>query len=151
MSEPCELQKEIKQDIIHAMKSKASLKLATLRMLSSEIKNKEIETRLTLNKQELLTLIRKMIKQRQDSITLFEAGNRIDLADKERQEIKFLQPYLPPAIDAATLAKAIDHAIASVSATSMKDMGLVVKFLKKELSGSVDFGQVSALIKAKLT
>jgi uncharacterized protein YqeY len=142
----------ITHDIAEAMKAKNTAALAPLRMLKAALMNREVEKGRALDEAESLQVVSSLVKQRKDSVEQFTAGGRQDLADREQAEITFLQHYLPPAVDEATLLKAIEAAIASTGAQGPKDMGKVMKATMAGLGGAtVDGRVVSDLVKKKLT
>ncbi len=144
------LKAQIQEDIKSAMKAKEAFKLATLRLLSAAMKQKEVDERVELDDAAVLAIIEKLIKQRKDSISQFEKAGRQDLADAEKNELAILSAYLPAQMSEAEIAAAIDAAIASTGAASAKDMGKLMGVLKPQLAGKADMGKVSALVKAKL-
>jgi len=145
-----DLKQRIQDDMKDAMRAKAALKLTTIRMLIAAIKQREIDERITLDDAAVTKIINKMIKQRRDAAEQFIAGDRQELADKENEEIIFLQVYLPEQLGEAEIEAAIQKVIKDVDASSMKDMGKVMSALKPQLEGRADMGAVSAKIKALL-
>jgi len=123
-------------------------------MVNAALKNADIEARGTgkppLGDAELMSLLQKMIKQRQESVLLYEKGGRADLVKQEQEEIAIISGYLPKQMSEAEMAAAIDSAIAETGASSMKDMGKVIGALRGKYAGQMDFGKASALVKAKL-
>jgi len=144
------LKAQIQEDIKTAMKAKESFKLATLRLLSAAIKQKEVDERIELDNAAILAILEKLIKQRKDSINQFEKAGRQDLVDAESAEVTILSAYLPAQLSEAEIAAAIDAAIASTGAAGPKDMGKLMGVLKPQLAGKADIGKVSALVKSKL-
>ncbi len=144
------LKTQIQEDIKAAMKSRESFRLATLRLLSAAIKQKEVDERVEPDDAAVLAIVEKLIKQRKDSISQFEKGGRQDLADAEKAEVEVLSAYLPAQLSEAEIDAAIDDAIASTGAAGPKDMGKLMGVLKPQLAGRADMGKVSALVKAKL-
>lgn len=141
----------VTQHIAEAMRQRDQAALGPLRMLKAALMNREIERGRALDEAESLQVVQQLVKQRRDSIEQFRAGGRNELADKEQAEITFLERYLPPAADPAAIAAAIDAAIADVGATSMKDMGKVIKAVTSALAGqTVDGRTVAEAVKAKL-
>jgi hypothetical protein len=120
-------------------------------MLQAAIKQREVDERITLDDAAVLAVLEKMVKQRREAITQFEAGGRADLAAKENQEIDVLKVYLPEPLSEAELAALIDSAIAATGAASIKDMGKVMAAVKADAAGRADMGAVSALIKQRLS
>lgn len=149
------LRDAINNAVKDAMKAKEERKLSTLRMMNSTIKNADIEARGQgkgpLADSDLLSLFQKMIKQRQDSIELYEKGNRAELAAQEREEIAIITAYLPKQMSDADVNDAIKAAIAETGASGMKDMGKVVGALKAKYSGQMDFAKASGRVKAALS
>ncbi|MFP2768699.1 GatB/YqeY domain-containing protein [Oceanisphaera sp. KMM 10153] len=133
-----------------AMRARNKARLGTLRMLLAEIKQKEIDSRESLNDDAIITIVTKMVKQRKDAATQFEQAGRQELADGERQEIVVLQEFLPQPLTADELDALLTQAIADTGATGMQDMGKVMAELKPQIQGRADMGKVSASIKAKL-
>jgi uncharacterized protein YqeY len=144
------LKVQIQEDIKTAMKAKEAFRLATLRLLSAAMKQKEVDERVELDDAAVLAIIEKLIKQRKDSISQFEKAGRQDLVDAEKNELDILVAYLPAQMSDAEIAAAIDAAIASTGAAGPKDMGKLMGVLKPQLAGKADMGKVSALVKAKL-
>jgi uncharacterized protein len=144
------LKDKITEDMKDAMRAKDSERLATIRMITSAIKQIEVDERIVLDDARVLSVIEKMMKTRKESIVQFQAGNRPDLVEKEEKEIALLQAYMPTQLSEAELESIIAAAIAEAGATSMKDMGKVVAIVKTKAQGRSDMGAVSAKIKAKL-
>ena len=145
------LQQRIEKDTVAAMKERAQARLEVLRMVKAAIKNKEIDKRSPLTDAEVLQTLTTLIKQRRDSIEQFTKGNRPELADKETKELAILENYLPASASHHEMNAAIDKAIAETGATSMKQMGAVVKAAKSALEGkSVDGKALSDLVRERL-
>jgi uncharacterized protein YqeY len=147
------LRETINNALKEAMKAKDERKVATLRLVNSTFKNADIEARAsgkTLSDADLLPVLQKMIKQRQESKELYEKGGRPELAQQEAEEIAIISSYLPKQMSESEVAAAIDAAIAETGAASMKDMGKVVGALKAKFAGQMDFAKASALVKGKL-
>jgi uncharacterized protein len=140
----------IVEDMKTAMRAQEKERLATIRLILAALKQREVDERIVLSDEQILATLNKMIKQRRDSITQFEAGNRPELAQKEAEEIHIIQKYLPAQLSEAEVMQAIQHAIATSGATSAKDMGKVMGLLKAELQGKADMTVVSAKVKAHL-
>ncbi len=134
-----------------ALRARDSARLGAVRLLLAAIKQKEVDERITLGDAEVVGVIEKMLKQRRDSISQYQAAGRNDLADKEQFEISVLQPYMPQALTDAELAAAIDAAIAASGASGARDMGKVMAAVKPRVAGRADMGKVSQLIKARLS
>ena len=144
---------DINNALKEAMKAKDERKVSTLRLVNSTFKNADIEARTTgktLGDADLLPVLQKMIKQRQESKELYEKGNRPELAQQEADEIAIISGYLPKQMSEAEVSAAIDTAIQETGAASMKDIGKVVGALKAKFSGQMDFARASALVKGKL-
>jgi uncharacterized protein len=144
------LKSQVVEDMKTAMRAKDAARLSTIRMLLAAIKQREVDERIELTDADVLTIIEKMIKQRRDSITQFEAGKREDLAAIERAEVALLATYMPARLADAEIDALIAEAIASTGASGIAGMGKVMALLKPKLAGRADMGAVSARIKAKL-
>jgi uncharacterized protein YqeY len=146
------LRDDINNAVKDAMRAKEERKLSTLRMVNSTIKNADIDARgqgkPPLSDGDLLSVLQKMIKQRQESVELYDKGNRAELA---AQEIEIISAYLPKQMSEADVKAAIAAVIAESNAAGMKDMGKVVAILKAKFAGQMDFGKASGLVKAALT
>jgi len=146
------LEEKITQDYVQAMKGRDTLRSSTLNFLRAQIKNVKIDQRVEkIADADVITVIKKQVKQRQDSITQFRAGNREDLAVKEEQELHILQSYLPAAMPLEALKAVVDEAIKSAGAVSVKDMGKVMKEVLAKVAGQADSQAVSALVKERLS
>jgi uncharacterized protein len=145
------LKDRITEDMKTAMRAGEKERLATIRLILSAIKQREVDERITLDDSQVLAAIEKMIKQRKEAITQFEAGGRADLVAKETAEIAILQTYLPAQMSDAEIDALIAEAIASTGAASIKDMGKVMGVVKAKAQGRADMGAVSARIKQKLS
>jgi len=142
---------QVTKDMIAAMKSREELKLSTLRMMKSALKNKEIEKRSSLDDKEALQVLSTMIKQRKDSIEQFTKGGRQELADKEASEITIIEAYMPKAIGEAEIIAAVRATIAEMGSPTMKEMGTVMKNTMAKLAGArVDGKVVSEAVKKEL-
>lgn len=144
------LKARLTEDIKAAMKAQDKVRLGTLRLLSSAIKQQEIDNRVELDDAGILAVIEKAIKQRRESIKQYEAANRPELAAGEQAEIEVLQVYLPEPLSDAELQTLIANAISETGAAGMKDMGKVMTHLKPQVQGRTDMGALSGQIKAKL-
>lgn len=143
---------EVTAAIADAMRTKDSFRLSTLRMLKAALMNRAVERKRDLDDVESRQVVTSLVKQRRDSIEQFVAGGRQDLADREAAEIRILDSYLPPPLDAAMLERLVTDTIARLAATSPKDMGRVMKAVMGELGGaSVDGKIVSDLVRARLS
>ena len=145
-----ELKNKITEDMKTAMRAKDTARLGTVRLLLSAMKQKEVDERVVLTDADILAIIDKMVKQRRESIALFEKAGRNDLADGEKAEIVVLSTYLPQQLSAVEVAKEIEVAIAETGASGAKEMGKVMGLLKSRLAGRTDMSKVSGLVKAKL-
>jgi uncharacterized protein YqeY len=144
------LKERITDDMKAAMRSGEKERLGVIRMITSAIKQREVDERITLDDTQVLSVLEKMIKQRKESVVQFQAGNRPDLVDKETGEITLLQTYLPSQLSDAELDALIGEAIAAIGAASIKDMGKVMGIIKSKAQGRADMAAVGAKIKAKL-
>lgn len=151
------LAEKIHQDMLAAMKSREELRLSTLRMMKTALKNKEIDKRAPLTEAESAQILTTMVKQRRESIEQFTQGNRPELAEKEAAEIVIIEAYMPKAAGEAEIRGMVDAAIAEISATSgrptAKDMGRVMKAVQAKLQAAdvrADGRQVSEIVKASL-
>jgi uncharacterized protein YqeY len=149
------LREDINNAVKDAMKAKDERKLSTLRMVNSTIKNADIaargEGKPPLSDADLLSVLQKMIKQRQESVELYEKGGRAELAAQEREEIAVISAYLPKQMSEDEMKSAITAAIKETGAAGMKDMGKVVGVLKGKYAGQMDFAKASGLVKVALT
>lgn len=138
-----------------AMKAKDADRLSTLRLINAAIKDREIAARGTgdddtVTDDDVLGILGKMVKQRQESARAYEEGGRLELAEKEQSEIGIIEEFLPRQLDEDESAAAIDAAIAKVGAQSVRDMGKVMGILKKKYTGQMDFGRVGPMVKDRL-
>ena len=149
------LRDDINNAVKEAMKAKDERRLSTLRMVNSTIKNADIDARgqgkPPLGDAELLGVLQKMIKQRQEAVELYDKGGRAELAAQEREEIAIISAYLPKQMSEAEVKAAIASVIAETNAAGIKDMGKVIGALKAKHAGRMDFGKASGLVKAALT
>lgn len=151
-----ELRTRITDAMKQAMKDKAADRLSTLRLINAAIKDKDIAARADggddgVGDPEVLAILGKMAKQRMESVRAYEEGGRLDLADREREEIAIIEEFLPRQLSEEESAKAVDDAIAEVGATSIRDMGKVIGLLKGKYTGQMDFGAVGPKVKARLS
>ena len=144
------LKARITEDMKVAMRAKDSARLSTIRLLLAAIKQREVDERRDMADADVATIIDKMVKQRRDSITQFEAGKRQDLADLEKAEVMVLQAYMPQQLTEAEIDTAIAAAISETGAAGPAGMGKVMAELKPKLAGRADMTAVSAKVKAKL-
>ena len=145
------LKELIVADMQSAMREKDSTRLNAIRLLRAALQRREVDERATLDDEGVLGIIQKMIKQSRDAITQFESGQRNDLVEKELSLILVLQQYLPQQLDEAAIIEFVDAAISELGARGLRDMGKVMGQLKAQLQGRADMGQVSTLMKEKLT
>lgn len=145
------LKQKITEDMKAAMRSGDIKRRDTIRLLQAAIKQREVDERIVLDDDAIVAVIEKMLKQRKDSIAQYEAAQRIDLADKEKEEVSILTDYMPQALSDAEIAVFLNEAIAASNAQGMQDMGKVMSLLKPQLAGRADMGKVSSLIKEKLS
>src|SRR6202048_3636450 len=148
------LRDDINNAVKDAMRAKDERKLSTLRMVNSTIKNADIEARgqgkPPLGDADLLGVLQKMIKQRQEAVELYDKGGRAELAAQEREEIAIISAYLPKQMSKADVKAAIAAVIAETNAAGIKDMGKVIGALKAKYAGQMDFGKASGLVKTAL-
>lgn len=144
------LKDKITEDMKSAMRAKEMERLGTIRLLLSAIKQKEVDERITLIDADIISILNKMIKQRRESITQFQAGNRPELAAKEAQEIQVLTTYLPQQMSEQEIDALIQEAIQTVNAKTTKEMGAVMTFIRTKAQGRADMAIVSEKIKGKL-
>ncbi len=144
------LKDQITEDMKSAMRAKEAAKLGTIRLITAAMKQKEVDERVELTDAMVLAIIEKMIKQRKDSISQFEAGGRQDLADIEKAELAILSNYMPAGLTEAEMQAAVAAAVAETGAAGPQDMGKLMAVLKPKLAGRADMTVVSALVKAAL-
>ncbi len=150
-----ELRSRVYEAVKEAMKDRATLRLSTLRLISAAIKDKDIEARGEghedgVGDAEVLAILGKMVKQRQESARIYEEGGRIDLAEREMSEIKVIEEFLPRQLSDDEVANALDAAISETGADSIRDMGKVMGALKSKYTGQMDFGSVGPMVKSRL-
>jgi uncharacterized protein YqeY len=146
------LRDKISEDLMAAMKSREAERLSVLRMMKSAVRNKEIDARRELEDAQVVQVLLSLIKQRKDSIEQFTKGGRQDLVEKETAEIGVIQEYLPAAVSDEEIGSVVAAAIAETGATSVKDMGRVMKACMARFSGRpVEGSKVSEMVKAKLS
>jgi len=146
-----ELKKRITDDMKLAMKAKDKQALKAVRMIFGAIKQKEVDDRIQLDDAQVMAVIQKMVKQRKDSISQFSDAGRTDLVEVEEAELVIINSYMPEQLSDEEVAVAVEKAITDSGADSMKDMGKLMGMLKGQLDGKADMGQVSRLIKDKLS
>ncbi len=151
-----DLRAQVTAALKQAMKDKAAQRLSTLRLINAAIKDKDIAARAEGNDDgvenaEVLAILGKMSKQRSESARAYEEGGRLDLAEREREEIKVIEEFLPRQLSDDEAAKAVDDAVAEVGADSIRDMGKVMGLLKAKYTGQMDFGAVGPMVKDRLS
>ncbi|HEX6549939.1 MAG TPA: GatB/YqeY domain-containing protein [Gammaproteobacteria bacterium] len=144
------LKEKITNDMKDAMRAGDKPRLGVIRLILAAIKQREVDERITLDDSQVLAVLDKMMKQRRDSVTQYQNGNRQDLADQELAEIALIQAYLPAQLSDAELDTLVAEAIQTSGAAGIKDMGKVMGLLKPKVQGRADMGAVSGKIKAKL-
>ena len=148
------LRERFTAEMKEAMKAGDKGRLGAIRLIQAALKDKDIEARGNgkepLSDEEILALLQKMVKQRQESIAMYEQGGRTELADQEKNEVAVISSYLPQQMDEAETRAAIEAAIAETGAASMKDMGKVVGSLRAKYAGRMDFAKASGLVKDML-
>ena len=149
------LRDQIIETMKNAMRAKDVIPLATLRLIQAAMKDRDIAARSDgnidgISDDEILSMLQSMIKQRRDSIDMYENGGRPELAEREAQEIAVIESFLPEQMDADAVNSAVDEIIGELGASSMKDMGRVMATLKERYAGSMDFGKASGVVKAKI-
>ena len=145
------LKQTLIDDMKAAMKGGDKQRLGVIRLVNAAIKQKEVDERIELDDEAVVAVLGRMLKQRRDSVSQYEAANREDLAAVERAEIEVIEAYLPAQMDEAAISAEIDAAIAATGATGPADMGKLMGALKPKLAGKADMGLVSKLVKQKLT
>lgn len=151
-----DLRSRISTALKNAMKNKEAERLATLRLINAAIKDKDIALRSEggesgVSDDEVLAILARMIKQRQESVRAYEEGGRLDLAERERAEMAVIEAFLPRQLTEAEVAEAIDAAVTETGAESIRDIGRVMATLKSAYAGRMDFGAVGPRVKARLS
>lgn len=144
------LKAQITEDMKNAMRAKDTVRLGTIRLLQAAIKQREVDERIELDDSNVIAVIEKMLKQRRDSITAYEAANRHDLADVEKFEVTILQTYLPQQFTDDEITAILDKVVVDTGAAGVKDMGKVMAAIKPLVVGRADMGKISGLIKTRL-
>ena len=144
------LKARIQEDVKAAMRAQDKRRLGALRLVSAAIKQREVDERIELDDSQVVAVLRKMLKQRQDSLTQFRAGGRDDLADQEAFEIALIEGFLPQALGVEEVDAIVARCVAEVGATSARDMGKVMARMKELVEGRADMGVVSARVKERL-
>jgi uncharacterized protein len=145
------LKDRVTEDMKSAMKAKETARLGAIRLLLAAIKQREVDERITLDDAQIIAVIEKMLKQRKDSITQYEAAKRQDLADAEKFEVDVLMAYMPQAMGADEVVAIVAKAVAESGAKAPADMGKVMALVKPQIAGRADMGEVSKLVKAQLS
>ena len=144
------LKDRITADMKTAMREKDTERLATIRMLTAAIKQREVDERIELTDDDVIAIVEKLLKQRREAEAQYRAGDRADLADQEASEAALLANYLPEQLDEAEIDQLVDDAVTATGAESMRDMGKVMGMLKPKVAGRTDMSALSAKIKARL-
>jgi len=145
------LEDRLVEEMKQAMKSNDKLRLSTIRMIRTAVKNKEIEQRKPLDDEGILRVIQGMVRKSEESVEQFKAGGRMDLVEKETKEIETMKSYLPQPLSREEVLKIIDQTIEETQATSLKEMGKVMKSLMPKLGGKVDGALVNQWVKERLS
>ncbi len=145
------LKENIEQQMKDALKAKDSFRLNALRFILSQIKNKEIDLRKPAKDEDIIKIITTLVKQRKESLAFSEQANRPDLAEKEKEELKILESFLPSQLTEEEVEKIIDQVILSIKPAGMKDMGRVMKELMPKVAGRFDGSRISELVRRKLS
>jgi len=145
------LKPQLQTDMKSSMKSGDKKRLGVIRLMLAAIKQIEVDERIELDDTRVIAVLDKMAKQRRESITQFDQAGRDDLSEIEQAELKIIREYLPEALSEAEINQLVEQTIASTGAASIKDMGKVMGMLKPKLQGRADMGQVSQLIKSRLS
>ena len=144
------LKAQISEDMKNAMRAKESVRLGTIRLLLSAIKQREVDERIELDDSNVIAVIEKMLKQRRDSIAAYESAHRQDLADIEKAEVLVLQEYLPQQLTDSEIAEILEKVVSDTGAAGIKDMSKVMAAIKPLVVGRADMGKISGLIKTRL-
>lgn len=145
-----QLKARLQEDMKTAMKASEKERLQTIRLILAAMKQREVDERIELDDAQVTAILEKMVKQRRESISQYEAAGRQELADKEHAELAMLQVYLPEPLPDAELAALVSACVAEVGATSVKDMGRVMAILKPKIAGRADMGKVGEMVKQAL-
>jgi uncharacterized protein len=145
------LKAQISEEMKNAMRAKDSVRLGTIRLLQAAIKQREVDERIELTDEDVISVLEKMLKQRRDSISAYESANRTDLADIEKAEVIVLQGYLPKQLTEDEVKALLEKVVVDTGATSIKDMSKVMGAIKPLVAGKADMGKISGLIKARLS
>jgi len=145
-----QLKAQITEDMKNAMRAKDSVRLGTIRLLQSAIKQREVDERIELDDNNVISVIEKMLKQRRDSINAYESANRKDLVDIEKAEVLVLQEYLPQQLTDIEINTILEKVVTETGAAGIKDMSKVITAIKPLVAGRADMGKISGLIKTRL-
>ena len=145
------LEERLLEEMKLAMKSNDKLRLSTIRMTRSALKNKEIELRRKLEDEEVAKVIQAMVRKGEESVEQFQTGGRMDLVDKEKKEIEILKSFLPQPLSQEEILKIIDQSIQETQASSLKDIGKVMKSVMPKIGGKADGKQINQLVKERLS
>ncbi len=145
-----QLKAQITEDMKNAMRAKDSVRLGTIRLLQSAIKQREVDERIELDDNNVISVIEKMLKQRRDSINAYESANRKDLVDIEKAEVLVLQEYLPQQLTNSEINTILEKVVTETGAAGIKDMSKVMAAIKPLVAGRADMGKISGLIKTRL-
>lgn len=145
-----ELKSRILEDVKTAMRAKDKARLGTLRMVTAAIKQREVDERIELDDHNTLEVLTRLVKQRKDSIEQYESAGRDDLAAQEQSELTLIEAYMPQALSSDELGALLEEAMRETGATSMKDMGKVMAWLKPKVQGRADMGALSGAVKGRL-
>ncbi len=145
------LEERLVEEMKQAMKSSEKLKLSAIRMIRSALKNKEIELRKKLEDEEIVKVIQAMVRKGEESVEQFQTGGRMDLVEKEKSEIEIMKSFLPQPISQEEILKIIDQSIQETQASSMKDLGKVMKSVMPKIGGKADGKLINQLVKERLS
>jgi len=145
------LEERLIEEMKGAMKSGDKLRLSTIRMIRSALKNKEIEVRKKLEDEEVVKVIQAMVRKGEESVEQFQTGGRTDLVEKERKEIEILKSFLPQALSRDQMLEIIDQSIQETQASSLKDIGKVMKSVMPKIGGKADGKLINQLVKERLS
>jgi uncharacterized protein YqeY len=145
------LEERLVEEMKQAMKSSDKLRLSTIRMVRSALKNKEIDLRKKLEDEDIVKVIQVMVRKGEDSVEQFQAGGRVDLVEKEKAEIEILKSFLPQPLSQEEILKIIDQSIQETQASSLKDIGKVMKSVMPRIGGKADGKLINQLVKERLS
>jgi uncharacterized protein YqeY len=145
------LEERLLEEMKQAMKSNEKLRLSTIRMIRTSVKNREIEVRKKLEDEEILRVIQGMVRKGEESVEQFRAGGRMDLVEKETQEMEILKSFLPQSLSREEVLKVVDETIQESQASSLKDLGKVMKSVMSKLAGKADGKLINQLVKERLS